>query len=454
MNARSNTRRLSWPRYEHYKPSGITSLDDIPAHWQSKSLKYVTTMIRSGKTPRGGAESYVDSGIPLIRSQNVHLDGLRLDDVVFIDSEMDRDLRASRLHSGDVLLNITGASIGRCCVFPASIGSANVNQHVCAIRPKPTVMNSAFLAAFLSCEVTQWLIRAGENGTSREGLNFEQIGEFPVPVPPLDEQRAIGAFLGHEATRLGELIDKRRRMIVLLKEKRAALITHVVTRGVDPDVPLKDSGIEWLGRIPTHWVVAPVAARYEVQLGKMLDEKRIQGTTLAPYLRNVDVQWERVNTDDLPAMDFSERDRKKFALKLGDLLVCEGGEVGRTAIWTGELETCYFQKALHRLRPLRNNEEEPRFMRYVMCWAAERGLFSATGNANTIDHLTAEKLRRHRFGFPRRDEQRALADFLDVHCRSIDGIRVKLEQALSTLEEYRASLITAAVTGQIDVRTH
>ena len=108
--------------------------------------------------------------------------------------------------------------------------------------------------------------------------------------------------------------------------------------------------------LPSSWSTPPIYARFSVQLGKMLDEKQIKGTMLAPYLRNTDVQWDRINIDELPEMDFSPEDREKFSLKKGDILVCEGGEVGRTAIWNGELELCFYQKAIHRLRPITLSE--------------------------------------------------------------------------------------------------
>jgi type I restriction enzyme, S subunit len=146
------------------------------------------------------------------------------------------------------------------------------------------------------------------------------------------------------------------------------------------------------------WATPPVYARYSVQLGKMLDEKRIIGTHLAPYLRNVDVQWDGVNTENLPLMDFTDEDRERYALRKGDLLVCEGGEVGRTAVWNGGLTECFFQKALHRLRPI-SNQDEPRFFRYFMRMAVDRGDF-ALATASTIQHLTAEKLRVVRYPAP------------------------------------------------------
>lgn len=272
-----------------------------------------------------------------------------------------------------------------------------------------------------------------------------------MALPSILEQKSIASFLDRETAKIDALVVKKERLIELLHEKRSALITHAVTKGLDPTVPMKDSGVEWLGQIPAHWEVAPTWTRYAVQLGKMLDTGRISGEHLAPYLRNVDVQWDSVNVVGLPEMDFTPSDREHFALRSGDLLVCEGGEVGRTAIWRGELAECYYQKAIHRIRALHPFDDH-RFFFYVLYAAAKGEVFVAYSNPNTIDHLTAEKLRRHRFPFPPHEEQRAIAAFLDCETANLDALIAKVREGIEKLKEYRTALISAAVIGKIDVR--
>jgi len=160
----------------------------MTTHWPKVPLKYLVNKIGSGKTPKGGAEVYTASGVMLLRSQNVHFGGLRLDDVVHIDEDMDEDMSSTRVHPNDVLLNITGASIGRCTVVPAEFEAANVNQHVCIIRPNTARLLPAFLNLVLQSPTIQNEIRFGENGSSREGLNFEQVGAFEIPLPPIPQQ--------------------------------------------------------------------------------------------------------------------------------------------------------------------------------------------------------------------------------------------------------------------------
>jgi len=211
----------------------------------------------------------------------------------------------------------------------------------------------------------------------------------------------------------------------------------------------KNSGIEWLGEIPAHWEVAPVYARYEVALGKMLDAKRVTGEFSGSYLRNVDVQWDAVNIEGLPTMDFAPWERDRYLLRPGDLLVCEGGEVGRTAIWRAQIEECFYQKAIHRVRP-RTAEDVPRFFYYLMYALAKQGVFAAGGNPNTIDHLTAVQLRRYRLPFAAPQEQRVIATFLDREAAIIDALVAKKEQLIALLQERRTELITRAVTKGLD----
>lgn len=211
----------------------------------------------------------------------------------------------------------------------------------------------------------------------------------------------------------------------------------------------KASRTDWLGEVPDHWVICALAYRYDVALGKMLDEKRVSGEHLAPYLRNVDVQWGRINTEALPQMDFSGADVSRYGLRSGDLLVCEGGEIGRAAIWEGQLAECYYQKALHRLRP-HSGEDTPRFFQYVLRSAVAHGAFAGMGGKATIAHLPAESFRRVLFPFPPVQEQLAVASFLDRETARIDALIAEQETLLALLAEKRQATISHAVTRGLD----
>jgi type I restriction enzyme S subunit len=210
------------------KPSGLDWLGDIPAHWEVWKLKYVVEKIGSGITPRGGAESYQSEGIPLFRSQNIHFDGLRMDDIVYVDAETHESMSNSKVLEGDVLINITGASIGRCFYIENLQGEANVNQHVCIVRPAPKI-EAKFLYFTLRSDVGQHQIDLTQSGSGREGLNFESLGNFSVVIPSLSEQLAIIQRLEAAGNRSTELLNEIRNSTELLKERRAALITAAVT---------------------------------------------------------------------------------------------------------------------------------------------------------------------------------------------------------------------------------
>lgn len=315
----------------------------------------------------------------------------------------------------------------------------------------------------LAAEYLQWLFQSREFRGFGEGTMYGAGGQKRVPddfvrdfrivLPPLPEQAAIAAFLDRETAKIDALVEEQKRLIDLLKEKRQAVISHAVTKGLNPDAPMKDTGIEWLGQVPKHWEVVPCSYRYEVQLGQMLNEERAQGEHLRPYLRVFDVQWGRINIDDLPTMNFPPSAQQRYRLEAGDLLVNEGGSyVGRSAIWKGEIEECYYQKALHRVRPRNPHRDTSKYLIWTMELATKLGVFVASGNQTTIDHLTAEQLRSRRFPFPSPPEQTEIAEFLVQVSSKLELLERDAELSIGLLRERRSALISAAVTGKIDVR--
>lgn len=282
----------------------------------------------------------------------------------------------------------------------------------------------------------------------RQTVKFEDIGECRIALPSLNVQKVIDTFLDHATSGIDALVAKKTRFIELLREKRQALITRAVTKGLDPDVPMKDSGVRWIGVTPAAWTVAKINFRFSIQLGKMLDTKKITGCHPIPYLRNQDVQWSGIRANELPMMDIAPNELDRYTAVDGDLLVCEGGEVGRAAIWRGQ--RIGFQKALHRLRPRRGDSSA--FLRYVL-WAAHiSGAFEEDDTKSTISHLPAEKFRNYKFSFPRAEEQEAIVAHLDRATSRIDTLITKTERSIELLREHRTALIIAAVTGKIDLR--
>jgi type I restriction enzyme S subunit len=206
----------------------IKGLDKIPKHWVVKKFKHITSKIGSGVTPRGGSEVYQRDGIPLLRSQNIYSDGLRLDDVAYISEEIHQSMTNSKVQKGDVLLNITGASLGRCYYFDEEYEEANVNQHVCILRPNNYVLTK-YLHYFLVSSVGQNQIAINEVGGGREGLNFDSIKSFFIPLPPKEEQAEIVFYLEAEVKKIYALQEATEKSIALLIERRESLIYEAVT---------------------------------------------------------------------------------------------------------------------------------------------------------------------------------------------------------------------------------
>ncbi len=194
----------------------------------NERVKDVAAKITSGVTPEGGSAGYLDSGIPLLRSQNVHFDGLRLDDVAYISAETHAGMSGSQLKPKDVLLNITGASIGRCTFVPDDFEEGNVNQHVCIIRPGPCV-DHRFLAAFLSSPMGQDQIHSTFTGASRQGLSHSDLGLIRIPFPKIEVQREIVSRIEQHDLKHRNLRDCIESQIATLTAYRKSLIHECVT---------------------------------------------------------------------------------------------------------------------------------------------------------------------------------------------------------------------------------
>lgn len=213
------------------KDSGIEWLGEVPQQWNPVQIRYLNKKVGSGVTPKGGAEVYTEEGVIFIRSQNVHFEGLRLDDVVKIDFDTHEKMSGSKVMYKDVLLNITGASIGRCCVVEIK-DEMNVNQHVCIIRPTRKIL-SEYLNLVLQSNVGQVQIKLGTTGGNREGLTFEAIKEFIIPLPDLKEQEEILNTIQSSLNRYYELENLNTIQIDKMKEYRQSIISEAVTGKID-----------------------------------------------------------------------------------------------------------------------------------------------------------------------------------------------------------------------------
>ncbi|MGH9487695.1 MAG: restriction endonuclease subunit S [Terriglobales bacterium] len=434
--------------YPMYKKLGLPWLAEIPGHWGSSPVKQ-EFVIQLGKMLQNAPRSTADVPVPYLKSQHVQWSGVRTIDLPKMWATPS-DLRQFEVRTGDLLV-CEGGEGGRCAVVTSLPSSAIIQNALHRVRQRADGDNRFLAYAMAVISSLGWFLAVSSKATIAH-FTKDKFSRMEIPLPPPDEQTAIVRFLDHANGRLGRAIRAKKKLIALLNEQKQAIIHRAVTRGLDPDVPLKPSGIPWLGDIPQHWEVVSLRMRYSVELGKMLDTKRLTGCYPVPYLRNRDVQWDRVMISDLPVMDIAPSEFDRYTRKPGDMLVCEGGQVGRSAFWAGALPACGFQKALHRLRFLDGNRDLPRFLFYQIRLAAARGVFAADGNENTFAHLTCEKLRRHRFAFPPLAEQKAIVRTLDDAAQGPDIVSGLLDREVNLLREYRTRLVADVVTGKLDVR--
>ena len=436
---------MSFPRYPAYKDSGVEWLGEVPKGWSLSKVGFLCEHIGSGKTPRGGSEVYTDDGVLFLRSQNVYDNGLRLDDVVYIDEKTDAEMSASRVQPGDVLLNITGASLGRTSITPCAFPRANVNQHVCILRCKETGFNIV-LSLFLKSFAAKVQIELAQTGAAREGLNYSQIAQITIPIPPAEDRQAIATFLDRETAKIDALVANYQALIELLQEKRQALISHAVTKGLDPTVPMKDSGVEWLGEVPEHWDV--------VRLAEILREANDTGDEDLPILTvsiHHGVSDKEYDESELERKVSRSDDRSKYkTVRPGDLVynMMRAWQGGFGAVIVDGLVSPAYVVA----RPIRQINTS--FVEQVLrCpTAVEEMRRRSHGVTDFRLRLYWQEFKDIRIAIPPLEEQTKTMRLVERQTEKFDHLVTDAQEAITLLQERRTALISAAVTGKIDVR--
>jgi type I restriction enzyme S subunit len=431
--------------YPEYKDSCVEWLGNTPNHWGAKALKFLCTYndeVLADSISHNHEIEYVDIGSVSAT------EGITKTEKMMFGKAPSRARRIVR--DGDVIISTVRTYLEAIAPIDNPLENLVVSTGFAVIRPN-SLLHKRYAAYCLRAQGFIKEVVAQSVGISYPAINASDLVNIKVPEPSFDEQEKIANFLDHETAKIDTLIEKQKQLIKLLKEKRQAVISHAVTKGLNPKAHMRDSSIEWLGEVPVHWDVVKLSFRYKVLLGKMLDDKKITGDFLGEYLRNTDVQWDRINTEDLPKMDFRPEESERYSVRNGDLIVCEGGDIGRSAIWEHE-ERCFYQKALHRLRPHDYSRDHTRFMFYVMFDAVYQERFSGGVAKATIAHLPAETFRQYKFAYPPFDEQVEIAVFLDKMKGKFEAIEISAQIQIDLLQERRTALISAAVTGKIDVR--
>lgn len=391
-------------------------------------------------------EEYESAGVRLIRTSDIGSNSLTdATNGVFVDEPVnDRFL----IQEGDLLMSRAG-TIGRCFLVPQEAAGSTFAGFLVRFRPAAQSV-SRYLHYAMQSQAVQDAVKSEAITSTIQNFNAERYANLDLPAHDVDEQGRIADFLDDRIGRISGMITARSEQIRELHTK-AARHSFDLIRGASVMGSRKTSGLAWLGDIPSTWPVLSVNSQFAVDLGKMLDDKRQTGEDTLPYLRNTNVQWDRVDTDDLKLMDISLGERERFTVAPGDLLVCEGGQPGRAAIWDGRVSPLGYQKALHRARS--RGQSRAGWLLECLRVASHLNVFAVENGQTTIGHLTNEQLREQRFPFPDPSVQDQLLAKLSDLRSDISATVQALRRSIDLLDEYKSSLITAAVNGEIDVTT-
>lgn len=294
----------------------------------------------------------------------------------------------------------------------------------------------------------------GAGGQKRVPDDF--VRDFRHPIPPLDEQCAIVQFLDCEAARIDALIEKKHRQIELLQEKRAALISHIVTEGLDPNAPMKEAGLSWLDAVPAHWEIKRLKFASTLQTGLALGKKYADRRLVArPYLRVANVQDGYLDLETVTVVELPPEEAARYQLEPGDVLMTEGGDfdkLGRGYVWEGQIPGCLHQNHIFAVRP-DTRILNPHFLAAVMASSHGKSYFTSTSQQTTnLATTNSTKLGSFPVPLPPVAEQAVIVERVKKDSEHLDRLIGKINRSIDRLNEYRTSLISAAVTGKIDVR--
>jgi type I restriction enzyme, S subunit len=269
---------MSFPKYERYKDSDVQWMDHVPAHWEIMPLQRITVDKCDGPFGSGlKSEHYTDKGVRVIRLQNIRNATFDESDAAFIDVQYYASLGGHDVRKGDLLIAGLGDdrnTVGRACVAPPHIEPAMVKADCFRFRLREKRASVGFVAAQLTAG-SQFDAGMLSSGSTRSRIPLSTMAMRKVSLPPLPEQFAILDFLDRETAKIDSSVEEQHHLIVLLKEKRQAVISDAVTKGLDPNAPMKDSGVEWLGEVPEHWATSQSRRMFAVRSEPALEDDRM-----------------------------------------------------------------------------------------------------------------------------------------------------------------------------------
>lgn len=433
------------PRYDKYKDSDVLWLGQVPAHWECVRL---SSLFREVSEPG-------NDDLPIL-SVSIH-DGVS--DKELDDEEAERKVSRSDDRSkykavapGDLTYNMMRAWQGGfgTVAVPGMVSPAYV-----VARPTAKFLTSHIESLLRTPMAVAEMKRHSRGITDfRLRLYWEDFKCIRIALPPLAEQLAIADFLKEEVARIDALIAEQEKLIVLLAEKRRAAISHAVTRGLNPDAPLKNSGIEWLDQVPAHWETTRLKFVADVQTGIAKGKDTAGKATIpVPYLRVANVQDGFLDLDDVATLDIEPEQLKRYRLLPGDVLMNEGGDfdkLGRGTIWRGEIHDCVHQNHVFAVRPRGLSAEW--LNQLTSSHYAQFYFMGRSKQSTNLASISSTNIMELPVLLPPGDEQSAILTFIAEETRRLDGLKAQSDRSIYLLRERRIALIVAAVTGQIDVR--
>ena len=440
-------------RYEKYKDSGVEWLGEVPAHWELQRLRFVAELNPSKAEVAALNKDMLVSFLPM---EAIGEDG---------SLDLERERPISELEAGYTFFrdgDVTIAKITPCfengkgAVMRGLRGGVGFGTtELIVARPRPMRITSESLHWWFISEPFRKRGEShmyGAGGQKRVPDDF--VRDFIVALPAVAEQTAIATFLDHETTKIDALVEEQKRLIELLKEKRQAVISHAVTKGLNPNAPMKDSGVQWLGEVPAHWELNRLKFVAHVQTGIAKGKDNAGKQVIAiPYLRVANVQDGYLDLEDVSTIEIPAEDLARYRLKAGDVLMNEGGDfdkLGRGHIWDGSIDPCIHQNHVFAVRP---SGISPQWLNVVTSSAYAQFFFMSRSKQSTnLASISSTNLLELPVVTPPAVEQADVLHWIDAQADAFDRLMDIAANAVQLLQERRTALISAAVTGKIDVR--
>lgn len=432
-------------KYDTYKDSGIQWIGQIPAGWKTSKLKYISKFI-NGFAFASNLFS-PDEGCKVIRIGDICQ---TIDYNSCIRAKIDASVIGQyRIHENDVLVAMSGATTGKSCLVN-SIEEAYINQRVGIIRSP----SYKFIHYMLNTPFFYQYIMLNNAGSAQPNISSTAIEDYKIPLPPLSEQQAIVQFLDKKTGQIDQSIALLETQKTDLQAYRQALITETVTKGLNPNAPMKDSGIQWIGEIPEGWCITKIKYLANTQENSFIDGDWIE----SPYVTDMGIRYLTSGNigngvfkrqgNGYITEDTFQKLNCKYAYP-GDLVFCRLNQpFGRSCILPDEQDR--YVLAVDNVI-LRTNEDK-RYICYLTQLERYQNYIGMLANGTAMQRISRTKLGNVNVPLPPLFEQKAIADYLDKKTSDIDAALKQIDTQIADLQAYRTALISEAVTGKIDVR--